>query len=287
MYFDLDNLNSLIELNKNNLFRNLLKKIISERNQYIISKTISLSLLNKNQYNFLITEYCKTNNQLKIVVIYPRAFHSVELIEPILQNYGKIMGKTQFNLDKKILKNLVWLFYLKESRMGYYPQKSDFIDEKVRDTFLKNEPLTAYLFLPKKPSKIIKMKEKIRYKCNYGFHSIHINDRYYETVQAVRSLFHVGSLNKYSNKLFNLPDEYLDSFFAFLQQYNSLDLVDQDALRLDKEFFTSGTIKYSVASSFDHEAHSKLNFPYNIIAATNIYNPDLYFYWFGVKCELF
>jgi hypothetical protein len=238
--------------------------------------------------DYIMSHYCKLNAENRVVTIYPIAYNQLNKIIPVLKKHGNILYRKSLNVNKEQMKTILWSYYIREKRMGHYPQGNAFLKDKVKSTYT-DKPLTVMIFEPFNQKEVKTMKQGIRDICKHGFHSIHINDKPIETIQMMRFLFNNNSIENYNKKFTHLHPKKIKTLFDFIEKYNTLSVQDQDSILLDVSFLTKDReLEYEVFSKNKNlpSISETLGSPRKErkYRDKDIYSPEKHFYLFGVKC---
>ena len=300
--FHIEHIKSKLEAAKNSgpyhpdKIDKLIKDCKQEPTEHFLVRSCICQLLDKLGHwveEQLWIDYCCSHPKTRIVNIYPIAYKQLSIVKYILKQYGTIHYTKVLSANRVFLKNMIWVYYYKDTRMGPVPKKSSFWYDKTQKTYYEGNPMVTIVYEPKKLDTIRDMKELIRDTCKHGFHSVHINDTIYETIQMAKCLLNNNSNILYNSRFYKVNHERMALFFGFLKQYMTLHSDIQNSIILDlSEFSSSAFPNYEVMSSFiEHENHFKKTFgrlPRKLrkFSDEQLYDPKFYTYLFGVKCVL-
>ena len=241
-------------------------------------------------------EYCKIIQETKMIVFFPRInFHEKET-EQILNSYGKIVYKKQFNLNQNGLLNLINELYYEEQWDKSAKAKLCYGSNNVR----------IYVFHPNQQvslDNIVSMKARLRDIYKIGNHSVHINDTCPETIRIAKFVLNNDTID-FSNKAnTRLSGNSLSLFSEFYQHYLDLSQEQQDSIIIDASFVmnvwgirNARDIDFLTSSVTDASTIQRLVTPGKIDHHNDefrkysdmeiddlVYNPNQHFYWHGVK----
>ena len=98
---------------------NLPHFVLPEIRKHSLCPCPQLQRLSQNDSDYLIIEYCKIVQDLRIVTVYPLAKKYNNKILTVLDEYGSIVYRKSIPVNRVMIKNLIWLFYLNEKHFLY------------------------------------------------------------------------------------------------------------------------------------------------------------------------
>lgn len=261
--------------------------------------------------DYLILNYVRYNENLRIILLYPRRKSEYEAKTlKLIQSKGKIIIKKRLNVYSLInayyiVKNLYfgsnWIGSLNNDYKGAL--------WKAKALFKGTNYVTdVLLFYPNdkraaEPDELKKMKEKIRKYHNIHYHSIHSGDNQVETLRYAKLFFHSESNKILSHKKNNffinfervleiLNNEKLDQEkFVFsgsmtlaaigIRAPKDIDIIHEKDFNFDLDIFNNSLLE-KFGGLHSHNIHLKRYLPKFKISEF-IYNPECFFYYMGFK----
>ena len=249
--------------------------------------------LNVSYCDEMALEFCRRKDNLYTISLFPS--HEVptsELLRAIRAKHPVIYEKN-LELTENGKLNYVHNLYHNESWVGTKRNGLPGVREKSRYCFTKGNNVHLVLIQEDNFENLLSLKDELRAMCGVGKHSVHINDTQEETWRIASSGFNNNSIHFLNNKKFSETPNF-DVFFerfhshirnredyhdfcvdssATLSAYGLRDCRDLDFLHL----FDMPSLSHQIDCHNDWAHHYRS--PKNEI----IYNPDLHFYFHGVK----
>lgn len=244
----------------------------------------------------IATQACELLPNSFIIVIYPSAQGKKEALQSLIEQHASIWYQKSLILEGNGPLNLIRQIYHKEPWVGRWEDKFVGAQNKASWCFASPGPLRAYL-VESSSKEILALKIKIRELFQIENHSVHINDTHEEAKQLSWLLFNDNSINfmnscnlkqfKWFQRLFqeykkwlsqkclNINDYCIDAS-AVLAAYGIREGRDIDFMH--DSAITHINTGYKEISSHNSEAHWYKKTPDEIV-----YNPENYFYFYGVK----
>ncbi len=251
--------------------------------------------------DFIAYHYAKLKKNTYIVTLFPSAIGYDDEVEQILRNYAKIVYHKKIEINTKGAINLIKQMYRDEKWLGNEENNFEGARYKAEQCYRHNGPTRVYLIETKAPELLVQAKTKIRDIYKIENHSVHINDKYDETLRLAQIYFNDNSIHFLNNAsilqparfryLFNEYKKFLEinnvdtEYFcidgsAVMSAYGIRDCRDLDYLHKGYENINYKDIE--VIGSHNHEVS------YHSTGIDNIiFNPDNHFYFDGIKfCSL-
>jgi hypothetical protein len=254
-------------------------------------------LLDDDIIDYLVTEYCRINDNIYSVYIWPKAKDIKQRQEAfdILNTTSGVIYKKNIALTHNGLRNLMLQIYANDIWVGTPDNHYKGVLSKVEYCYDKKSELTIFFMEGKTKEKMLLLKDKIRSIFQLEKNSIHSTDNIEETVLSAHLL-----LNKNSVHLLNYgyPDKYnifcnhILEFCNILKQKkeNLSDIIVASSSILglyglrnvgDIDYLTlSGN--YSIENSYV-ERHDDYAHLYETTVDQLILNPNNYAYCFKIK----
>ena len=261
--------------------------------------------------DYIITNYVKYNENLRIILLFPRRKKKYEKETlNIIKSKGKIIVKKRINIGTLInayyiVKNLYfganWIGNLTDNYKGAL--------WKAEACFKgTNGELDVLLFFPKnqknsEASELKIMKEEIRKYHKVHYHSIHSSDNHIETERYSKIFFHEESSKILANKRNNyflgfekvlevLSNKQINQDnFAFsgsmtlaaigIRSPNDIDIIHEKNFKFDLDFFKDSPFN-EFGGIHSHNIHVNRYLP-EYKTSELIYNPKNFFYYMGFK----
>ncbi len=263
-----------------------------------INKFINgFNLKNANLIDYLISNYIKYNQNLRIFILFPvrdKKFDEKSL--SLIEKYGEIIIRKSFRIGSLINGfNICRTLYSGTEWIGNVENKYKGAMWKAKNCFNNTSGIIdVILFSPNKEEygttkQLKKIKEEIRRFYNIHFHSIHSSDNQLETINYSKIFFHPNT-QFFSQKR---KGHFFDNFEKALENLNLMNVAYSQfvfsgstvmaalGLRNPKDldaFHSKDYILPSMISS--HNSQIKfLNIKINEI----VFNPKNYFFYMGYK----
>ena len=250
----------------------------------------------KRQYlDAMAIEYATIKNNTYAVLIWPSAEGKEKELSEILNSYGEIAYRKDVYLTSEGSVQLVKHAYKSEKWLGN--EKNNFIGARNKASwcFEKSGPLRVFLFESSKD--LIKMKEEIRKVFNISKHAVHINDTKEETLELCGLLFNDNSLHWLNYSIVkNFPwfNRLHTHFCNWLikEGLNPIDFCIDGSATLgaygirevrDLDYLYFGDYKKISTGFKEIDCHNEELLFHSCCRDEIIFNPENYFYYFGVK----
>ena len=245
-------------------------------------------------------EYCKLNPKAHLVHIFPAAKGKDQKVEEILNKHFKVFYKKSFHVHNYGPYYICRHLYEKEPWLGDISDGYRGAWGKAKNCFNNSlTPLRVYVVQAASLAKTVEAKEEIRQLYNIGKHAVHINDTHEETVMLSKLFFNTNSLdflNHAKPKKYNI----FEKQFQYFREWIATQNLDGDRFCVDGssalsvfglregrdiDFLHHGydekltTIENKDVGS--HNVHAKEYYAWD--KDEIIYNPQLHFYFFGIK----
>ena len=210
--------------------------------------------------------------------------------------FGKIIYRKDVSLTYVGAHNLLSQIYCQESWLGRPENNYSGVRAKLIECFKTFEPLRVIAFRCDTHAEVIALKEKIRGIFNLGKHSIHITDTKEEAVKAGRLVFNKNGLH-FLNYAQSSRSQSFEMHLLKIKQLiqcnniNPRDVAFDGGIVLslyglrkasDLDYFLSDSVNL-VIDEMGFESHEQEVLYHGVCKDELIYNPNLYFYYDGIK----
>ncbi|MBV7271524.1 hypothetical protein I6U48_01145 [Clostridium sp. PL3] len=256
--------------------------------------------LEEKYLDFMIYLFIILHADSHLICMWPKAIgankEKITEAETIINNEFTVVYSKKIDVTYNGLRNIMVQTYCGFDWMGGLENNYTGATSKADECYDVDKPICIYVIQDSNLNHIIKVKEKIREIFGMGKHSLHINDTHEETVMLAQIFLNYNTLefinntvpdrnvelnkkiflykSKLINNLLNFEEFVIDSS-AVIALYNLRDANDIDYITCSQDI--------KKVESLLGESHVNYLKYYQMTATNIIYNPECYFYYFGLK----
>jgi hypothetical protein len=260
---------------------------------YFINKTPYTKLKNIYSYTMAL-EYIKHNENIRIMVLFPRAYNSSnsKKIYSIIKKYGYLYYEKEIELKNlNALNNLVIECYRGESWIGgLFPSSN--INTKTKNVKSHiNNKIKILLIDMNNIDKCIEMKNKCRKLFNMGKDSLHMSDFKKDTYRISSALLNKNSIHFLNNGINDISiksKELLEKYFNYVKNNEDYCVTSSFVMELynlrkanDLDYLNFSNNNINIKNINIH--NNKWLSYYHVNRDEIIYNPNYHFYFNGHK----
>lgn len=252
-------------------------------------------LLNIQDIEYIITEYCKLKENVFVFCIWPKTEQKEEIEKQIKENTNVIYNK-EIELTYNGYRNLMIQIYGKYDWAGSIQNHFEGIYAKLDGCYKFKEKAQIFVVEGESTEKILELKEKIRKERNGSKHVVHSTDSKEETIEMVELLLNKNSLNFLNIAEPDKYDKLYKTIQLYKQQIKKLNLkqdefiIDSDSvlsvygLKNQKNItFLTYNKEYKKIENEYISCNNEHSEWYKETIEEIINNPKFYFYFWNVK----
>ncbi|MGD8122097.1 FkbM family methyltransferase [Vibrio sp. TRT 2004] len=243
-----------------------------------------------------ILDFCRTNNNVYLVFLFPIAIDRKNEVEKVLTEQCEVFYSKSIEFTNRGALNLTSQLYKNEQWLGEREKGWPGAAYHVSERFRGSDPLTVYVVTSDSLDSVKKIKNDIRALYELGNFPVHINDTHEETVRLAEQLFNKNSLDFINNANLNINKRVHNLHHSFKEELSILSIdkelycIDSSAVLAlyglrdcrDFDFLTVGEDIHQFSNKLIG-CHNLMSRYYKNSISEMIYNPTMHFYYDGVK----
>ena len=143
----------------------------------------------------MFLQYCRFDQRLRVAVLFPVAKGRDDEILSILHDAGPVAYRKAVTLTYAGRANLVRLLYRNEPWLGAGRKPTPGLTAHVSNRFVGYEPVKFIFFVSEDDGTSRELKNRLRALFDLGNDSVHINDRYDQTISIAESILNTNSIH--------------------------------------------------------------------------------------------